>query len=145
MTVTEGRSEFRLSTTFASTEAGIKDIQEKITNSFGVRMNSVPLQLIQKLAPFLKGKEKNVRIILSPDDKPTEEVISLGRISSTKARVCADYKGIDANLGSIYFNDRLYEITWTKERVIEIESKEYDKCVKCMGELFENAWKNSSK
>jgi len=145
MPLAEGRFEARLSTTFALTEEGIKEIQEKISNSGGVRMNAVPPQLIMKLAPFLKGKEKNVRIILSPGEKPTQEMTALGRISVTKARVCADYKGIDANLGSIYFNDRLYEITWTKERIIEIESREYDKCVKCMGELFENAWKISSK
>ena len=55
MPAVEGIYEAKLSTTFASVEDAVKEMREKISKSKTVRINSVPVSLLSKIAPFLKG------------------------------------------------------------------------------------------
>ncbi len=143
MPAVEGIYEAKLSTTFASVEEAVKEMREKIGKSKTVRINSVPISLLSKLAPFFKGKD--VKIILPLGEKPTDELKTLGELAVTKSRIFKDYKGINANVGSIYLSDRVYDVAWTKDRILEVDTMEYERCVKCMWDMFETSWKHSRK
>ena len=139
----EGVYEIKMSTTFASIDEAIRELRDKISKSKTVWINSIPLSLLAKIAPFLKNKD--VRIILPLGEKPTDELKLLGDVSVTKFRVYKDYKGIDANMGEIYFADKVYNVAYTKDRILEIDTIEYERCIKCMRDMFESAWKSARK
>ncbi len=143
MPALEGRYEMKISTTYGSSEEGIKDIIEKIGKSKIVAINTIPRNLLIRLAPHLRGKM--VKVILPVNDSPDDAVRKIGEVAVSKARVYKDYKGIEADTGSIYFADRVFNITWSKDRILEIDTMEYDRCVKCMKEMFETGWKSSRK
>ena len=86
-----------------------------------------------------------MKIILHFGEKPTDELKTLGDLAVTKSRIYKDFKGIDANIGSIYLTDRVFDVTWTKDRILEVDTMEYERCVKCMWDMFEASWKYSRK
>ena len=143
MPALEGRYEMKISTTYGSSEEGIKDIIEKIGKSKIVSINTIPTTLLTRLAPHLRGR--TVKVILPVNDSTDDAVKLIGEVAVSKARVYKDYKGIEADTGSIYFADRVFNITWSKNRILEIDTMEYDRCVKCMKEMFETGWKSSRK
>jgi len=73
------------------------------------------------------------------------ELKKIGEVAVSKSRIYKDYKGIEADTGSIYFADRVYSITWVKNRILEVETMEYERCVKCMRDMFESGWKMARK
>jgi hypothetical protein len=96
-----------------------------------------------RLSPNLKGK--TVKVILPVSESPDEEIKKIGDIAVSKARIYKDYKGIEADTGSIYFADKVFSVIWVKDRILEIETMDYDRCVKCMKDMFETGWKMSRK
>ena len=52
-------------------------------------------------------KDKDLMIILPRGEKPTEELKQLAPTATTKARIYVDYKGQEANSGSISFESFL--------------------------------------
>jgi len=143
MPIVEGQYEAKISTIFASEKEAFEAIVGKIEKSRRIRISNVPMQLLEKLAPLLEGKD--VKIILPKGAKPTEKIKQLGDAAIQKARIYKDYKGVEANAGSIYFSDRIFNVVWDKKKIYEIDAMDYGKCVKCMKGMFEVGWRYSEK
>jgi len=97
------------------------------------------------LSSGLPSGGRNVRVILPVNESPDDELKKIGEVAVSKSRIYKDYKGIEADTGSIYFADRVYSITWVKNRILEVETMEYERCVKCMRDMFESGWKMARK
>lgn len=143
MPIVDGKYVMRLSTTFATIKQARDEIIRKLAKARKVRISNVPAKLLRQLAPMLKGKD--VKIILPKGTKPDEKISELGPVAVTKARVYKNYKGIEANAGSIAFSDIVYNITWTDRKILAVDTLEYAKCIKCIVDGFEGAWRYSSK
>ena len=118
MPIVDGRYEAKISTTFRSAAEGVEAIREKTGKSRRVRISGIPMGMLKKLAPLLKGKD--VKIILPLGEKAGAEV-------------------------SIYFSDRVFSVAWVGEKILEIDAMDYDKCVKCMRGMFDVGWRYSEK
>ncbi|MFQ6091272.1 MAG: hypothetical protein ACE5OR_01085 [bacterium] len=143
MPIVDGRYEVKISTTFRSVKEAVEEMKKKIERSRKVRINNIPMQLLEKFEPLLEGKD--VKIILPPDERPTAQLKRLGDVAVTKARIYKDFKGIEAEAGGLYFSDRVYNVVWTKDKILEVDTLEYGKCVKCMRDMFETGWRYSEK
>jgi hypothetical protein len=143
MPVVDGKYEAKISTTFATAEEGIGEIKKKVQKSRRIRISSVPPSLLEQLKPILK--DKDLKIILPIGQKPTEDLKQLGETATTKAKIYIDFHGKEANTGSIYFSDTVYNIVWLDDKILSISTMEYGKCVKCMMETFEGGWRYSQK
>ncbi|MHC4500748.1 MAG: hypothetical protein ACYS21_16750 [Planctomycetota bacterium] len=143
MPIVDGRYEAKISTTFRSTKEAVEAIKDKIEKSRRVRISGIPMGLLKKLLPLLKGKD--VKIILPLGEKVGPELKEVGDVAVTKARIYKDHKGTEANLGSMYFSDRVFSVAWVGEKILEIDAMDYDKCVKCMRGMFDVGWRYSEK
>ncbi|MHC4499979.1 MAG: hypothetical protein ACYS21_12795 [Planctomycetota bacterium] len=143
MPIVDGRYEAKISTTFRTTNEAVEAIKEKIGKSRRVRISGIPMSLLKKLLPVLKGKD--VKIILPLGEKAGPELKEVGEVAVTKARIYKDHKGTEANLGSLYFSDRIFSVAWVDDRILEIDAMDYDKCVKCMRNMFDVGWRYSEK
>lgn len=101
------------------------------------------MTLLYKLMPLLA--DKDLKIILPIGEKPTRELQELGEIATTKARIYVDFKGKEANTGSVSFSDRTFNIVWINDQIFDISAMEYSKCVKCLLDTFETSWRYSQK
>jgi len=143
MPIVDGQYEAKISTTFRSPEDATEEITKKIERSRRVRISNIPMALLEKLLPLLKGKD--VKIILPMKAKASDELRQIGEVAVQKAKIYKDYKGVEANAGSIYFSDRIFGVIWVKDRILEIDAMDYDKCVKCMKNMFDVGWRYSEK
>lgn len=70
-------------------------------------------------------------------------------IATTKARIYVDYKGQEANSGSVNFSSINFNVVWIKEkdneRILDVSTMDYGKCVKCLAGTFEGGWRYSQK
>ena len=143
MPIVEGRYEAKLSTTFDTIEEGIEEIKKKIEKSRRIRIINIPMTLLHKLMPLLA--DKDLKIILPIGEKPIHELQALGEIATTKARMYVDFKGKEANTGSVSFSDRIFNIIWINDQIFDISTMEYGKCVRCLLDTFETSWRYSQK
>jgi hypothetical protein len=143
MPIVDGQYQAKISTVFASVKEGVTQLKEKIAKSRRVRIGNVPRGLIEELLPLLAGKD--VKIILPNGEKPTAQMKQVGDVAVQKAKIYSDFKGVEANEGSIYFSDVMFCVTWAKDEVLQISTMEYDKCVKCMRGTFDMAWRYADK
>jgi hypothetical protein len=143
MPIVEGRYEAKLSTTFGTVDEGIEEIKRRIQKSRRMRISNIPMKLLDELKPLLIGKD--LKIILPFGEKPTEELRKLGEIATTKARIYVDFKGTEANTGSIGFSTMIFNIVWLGDHVFSVSTMEYSKCVKCLMKTFDMAWRYSQK
>ena len=143
MPIVDGQYQAKISTVFASVKEGVEQLKSKIAKSRKVRIGNVPVGLIEKLLPSLEGKD--VKIILPGGAKPTVKLREVGDVAVQKAKIYSDFKGVEANEGSIYFSDVMFCVTWSKDKILQISTMEYDKCVKCMKGTFDMAWRYADK
>jgi len=143
MPIVDGKYEAKLATVFVTVGKGFEQIKERIAQSRKVRISNVPVGLVEEIAPRLGGKD--VKIILAEGHTASDAVRILGELATSKARIYKDYKGTEANVGSISFSNRVFEITWTENEILEIAAMEYDKCVKCLKAMFEVGWRYARK
>ena len=143
MPIVDGQYQAKISTVFASVKQGVEQLKEKIARSRKVRIGNVPTKLLKELLPLLKGKD--AKIILPNGEKPTPELKELCDVAVQKAKIYSDFKGVEANEGSIYFSDVMFCVTWAGEKVLQVSTMEYDKCVKCMRGTFDMAWRYADK
>ena len=143
MPIVDGRYEAKIGTTFATVEEGIEEIKRLIQKSRKIRISNIPMSLLEELKPLLK--DKDLMIILPMNEKPTEELKKLAPIATTKARIYVDYKGQEANSGSINFARSVFNVAWLNDKVLGISTIEYSKCVKCLAGSFEGGWRYSQK
>ena len=143
MPIVEGRYESKISTTFGTVDEGIEQIKRQIQKARRIRINNIPMKLLDELKPFLK--DKDLKVILPLGEKPTEELGRLGEIATTKARIYVDYRGTEANTGSIVFSTMIFNVVWLGDEIFDVSTMEYTKCVKCLTETFEMGWRYSKK
>ncbi len=143
MPIVDGRYESKLSTTFSTVDEGIDEIKKKIKKSRGIRISNIPMKLLEELKPLLVGKD--LKTILPLGQKFTEELKKLGDLATTKARIYVDFKGTEANTGSISFSTVIFNITWLGDEIFDISTMEYSTCVKCLRKTFDGAWRYSQK
>jgi hypothetical protein len=143
MPIVDGRYEAKLSTTFSTVKEGIDEIKRKIQKSRRIRISNIPMTLLGQLKPLLV--DKDLKIILPIGEKPTEELQKLGETATTKARIYVDFKGKETNTGSVSFSDRIFNIIWLGDQILDISAMEYSKCVKCLLDTFEGSWRYSQK
>ncbi len=143
MPIVDGKYEAKLGTTFATAEEGITEIKRQIQKSRRIRISNIPMPLLDELKPLLK--DKDLMVILPIGEEPDETLKELGQVATTKARIYTDYKGTEANAGSIYFSGTVYNITWAKNEIFNIATMEYGKCVKCMQGTFDGGWHYAQK
>jgi len=143
MPIVDGRYEAKISTTFSTAEEGIEEIKRKIQKSRRIRINNIPIRLLEELKPILTGKD--LKVILPFGEKPTEELKRLGDVATTKARIYVDFKGIEANSGSIGFSTVIFNIVWQADEILNVSTMEYSTCVKCLMKTFDTSWRYSQK
>jgi hypothetical protein len=143
MPIVDGQYQAKISTVFANVKLSVEELKKKIEKSRKVRIGNVPTKLLKEMLPLLKGKD--VKIILPGGEKPTEELKAIGEVAIQKAKIYSDFKGVEANQGSIYFADVMFSVTWAKDKIMQISTMEYDKCVKCMKGTFEMSWRYAQK
>lgn len=143
MPIVEGRYEAKLSTTFSTVEEGTEELKRKIQKSRRIRISNIPMTLLKQLEPLLA--DKDLKMILPLGEKPTEDLEKLGEIATTKARIYVDFKGKEANTGSVSFSDKMFNIVWLSNQIFDVSTMEYSKCVKCLSETFEASWRYSQK
>ena len=135
--------EAKIGTTFATVEEGIEEIKRLVQKSRKIRISNIPMSLLEELKPLLK--DKDLMIILPMNEKPTEELKKLAPTATMKARIYVDYKGQEANSGSINFTRSVFNIAWLNDKVLGISTIEYGKCVKCLAGSFEGGWRYAQK
>jgi len=133
----------KIGTTFATVEEGIAEIKRMIQKSRRIRISNIPMRLLEELKPLLK--DKDLMIILPIGEKPTEELKQLAPTATTKARIYVDYKGQEANSGSINFANTVFNIAWLNDTVLGVSTMEYGKCVKCLAGTFDGGWRYAQK
>ncbi len=133
----------KIGTTFATIEEGIAEIKRMIQKSRRIRISNIPMSLLEELKLFLR--DKDLMIILPIDEKPTAELKQLAPTATTKARIYVDYKGEEANSGSINFASIVFNIAWLNNKILGISTMEYGKCVKCLAGNFEGGWRYAQK
>jgi hypothetical protein len=143
MPIVDGKYEMKIGTTFATVEEGIAEIKRMIQKSRRIRISGIPMRLLEELKPLLK--DKDLMIILPMGEKPTEELKQLAPTATTKARVYVDYKGQEANSGSVSFANTVFNIAWVNDTVLSVSTMEYGKCVKCLAGTFEGGWRYAQK
>jgi hypothetical protein len=143
MPIVDEQYEAKISTTFRSNEEAIQAIKDNIEKSRRVRISNIPMKLVEELLPLLKGKD--VKIILPMKEKPGTQLKEIGDVAVQKAKIYKDYKGTEAIAGSVYFSDRIFSITWVKDKILQIDAMDYGKCVKCMKSMFDVGWRYADK
>jgi hypothetical protein len=143
MPIVDGQYQSKISTVFVSVEQGVRELKKKIAKSRKVRIGNVPDDMVKELLPLLKGKD--VKIILPEGEQPTDELKTIGDVAIQKAKIYSDFKGVEANQGSVYLADVMFSVTWAKDNILQISTMEYDKCVKCMKGTFEMSWRYARK
>jgi hypothetical protein len=143
MPIVDGKYEMKIGTTFATVEEGIAEIKCMVQKSRRIRVSNIPMSLLEELKPMLK--DKDLMVILSMNEKPTEELKKLAPTATTKARMYVDYKGEEANSGSITFASTVFNIAWVNNRILGVSTMEYGKRVKCLAGTFEGGWRYSQK
>jgi hypothetical protein len=141
--IVDGKYEAKIGTTFATVEEGIAEIKRVIQKSRRIRISNIPMRLLEELKPMLK--DKDLMIILPMGEKPTEALRQLAPTATTKARIYVDYKGQEANSGSVIFANTIFNIAWLNDKVLSVSTMEYGKCVKCLAGTFEGAWRYAQK
>lgn len=141
--IVEGRYESKISTTFSTVEEGIEEIKRRIQKSRRIRINNIPMKLLEELKPLLV--DRDLKIILPFGEKPTEELKRLGEIATTKARIYVDFKGTEANTGSIGFSTVVFNVAWLGDEIFSVSTMEYSACVKCLLKTFDMGWRYSQK
>lgn len=143
MPIVDGKYEAKIGTTFATVEEGIAEIKRMIQKSRRIRISNIPMSLLEELNPLLK--DKDLMVILPMNEKPTEELKQLAPMATTKARIYVDYKGEEANSGSINFSRLIFNLAWVNDKILNVSTMEYGKCVKCLAGSFEGGWRYSQK
>lgn len=143
MPIVEGKYEAKIGTTFGTVEEGIAEMKSMVQKSRRIRINNIPMRLLEELKPLLK--DKDLMIILPMGEKPTEEIKQLAPTATTKARIFVEYEGQEANSGSINFANIVFNIAWLKDEVLSISTMEYSKCVKCLAGTFDGGWRYAQK
>lgn len=143
MPIVDGRYEAKISTTFKTPVEGIDEIKKRIKKSRKIRINGIPMGLLDELAPLLERKD--LKIILPLGEKPTKDLKELCDVGTTKAKIYAEFEGQEANTGSVAFPSLIYNIVWLGDEILQISTLEYSPCVKCMLEAFEGGWRYSKK
>ena len=143
MPIVDGKYEAKIGTTFATVEEGVAELKRMIQKSRRIRISNIPMNLLEELKPLLK--DKDLMIILPMNEKPTEELKQLAPTATTKARIYVDYKGEEANSGSVTFSQLIFNVAWVNDKVLGVSTMEYGKCVKCLAGSFEGGWRYSQK
>jgi hypothetical protein len=143
MPIVDGKYEAKIGTTFATVEEGVAELKRMVQKSRRIRISNIPMSLLEELKPLLK--DKDLMIILPMNEKPTEELKQLAPIATTKARIYVDYKGEEANSGSVTFSQLIFNVAWINGKILNVSTMEYGKCVKCMAGTFEGGWRYAQK
>jgi hypothetical protein len=143
MPIVDGRYEAKLSTTFENVHDAISEVKKKIQKSRKIRISNIPMSLLEELKPHLR--EKDLKLVLPTGEKPSKELKELGEVATTKARIYVDFKGKEANSGSINFSDIVFNFVWVDDKILSVSTMEYGKCVKCLSETFEGGWRYAQK
>jgi len=143
MPIVDGKYEAKISTTFATVEEGLEEIKRMIQKARRIRISNIPMSLLEELKPLLK--DKDLMIILPLGEKPTKELKQLAPTATTKARIYVDYRGKEANSGSVSFANRNFSIIWLSNSILDVSAMEYGKCVKCLAGTFEGGWRYAQK
>lgn len=143
MPIVEGRFETKLSTVFSSADEGLDEIKKKVQRSRKIRISNVPLHIIDRLRPLLANKD--LKIVLPCNVAPDAGLRELGTVAVGGARIFVDYRGREANSGSVAFSDRVFNIVWDGDEVLEVTSMDYLKCARCLNDTFETSWHYAKK
>ena len=143
MPIVDGKYEAKIGTTFATAEEGIVEIKRQIQKSRRIRISNIPMSLLEELKPLLK--DKDLMVILPLGEEPDETLKQIAQTATTKARIYTDYKEVEANVGSVYFANTVYNIAWANNQILNVATMEYGKCVKCMQGMFDGGWRYAKK
>ena len=69
----------------------------------------------------------------------------LGDVATTKAKIYKDVRGVEAVSGSVNFADAIFYVTWAGSKILDVDSMEYGKCIKCMNQTFDGSWRYAEK
>ncbi|MHA1371074.1 MAG: hypothetical protein ACTSRA_15340 [Promethearchaeota archaeon] len=142
--IINGKYVLEISTIYATPNEAIEEIKKRLKTSRKIRINNIPMFLLEELKPLLK--DKDLKIILPEKMEPNDELKTLGDVATTKAKIYVNYKGKEAASGMIAFSDKVFNVYWIDDNILEITAMNYSKCVKCMQkQTFDSAWRFSRK
>ena len=130
--------------TVYDTTKGIEAIKETVGKSKKLRITTIPPSLLKELMPLLT--DKDIKILLLPGEKVPEKSPNITDVGIAKSRLLADYKGEEVIVGSITTPAVSFNIMWKDDRILDISAMNYERCVRCMGESFEDTgWRYADK
>ena len=131
-------------TTVYDTQRGIEAIKETVTKSKKLRITTIPPSLLKELMPLLV--EKDIKILLLPGEKVPEKIDGITDIGISKSKLLADYKGDEMIIGTITSPAVSFNVMWKDDMIFDITAMNYERCVRCMGESFEDTgWRFADK
>jgi hypothetical protein len=111
-------------------DEGIRMIQREIKRSRKVIFNNIPVALVEKFLPFLKGKKVSVVFKENAHVASVEEDIE--NISYYTADIHASHGNKNVNFGCIVLPNIIFDITWdNKDEILDITGLKFNKCLKC--------------
>ncbi|MBM4237534.1 MAG: hypothetical protein FJ151_03505 [Euryarchaeota archaeon] len=143
MPIVDGRYEMCVGSNYTNIEEGLEAIRKRLGKSRNVRVNGIPMGLLNELKPMLAGKD--VKIILPLGAEKDERLEEIGPVAVTKARIYQRYDDKEVSSGSIIFPDVIFNIVYDGEKILGVSTLEYARCVKCMKEAFEGGWRYAKK
>lgn len=131
-------------TTVYETQKGLDAIKETVIKSKKLRITTIPPSLLKELLPLLI--DKDIKILLLPGEKMSEKIEGISDIAITKSKILADFKGDEMIVGTITSPAISFNIMWKDDKIFDITAMNYERCVRCLGESFEDtSWRYADK
>lgn len=133
----------KISTVY-DTQKGIEAIKETILKSKKLRITTIPPFLLRELMPLLA--DKDTKILLLPGEKMPEKSSAVTDIAVSKTRLLGEFKGEEVTVGTITTPAVSFNVMWKDDKILDISAMNYERCVRCLGETFEDSsWRFADK
>lgn len=113
-----------------SVDEGVRIIQREIKRSRRVIFNNIPVTLVEKCLPLLKGKK--VSAVFKENTHLTSVAGEIKDISYHTANIQASYGNKKMNFGCIVLPNIIFDITWdNKDKIQDLTGLKFNRCLKC--------------
>jgi hypothetical protein len=111
-------------------EKGLETIRNDIESRKRVELINIPLHLIREWEPILK--EKKVTFYNNLIDGMPSDIHKLGKEIFTSVQMKGTFYGQVVEKGEIFLKNKIYNIWYRDEEILNIGSITYRRCVKCI-------------
>lgn len=123
-------------------DKGLETIKEYLIKAKKARFITVPMNIIYDNIPILNGKD--VKIILPFNEKIPDQLKNDFNVKIARFKNIAEYKGEEVIEGDVILPSISFTILWKDNRIYDINATNYEKCIRCLGEFFEDSnWRTT--